>query len=242
MSAKVTAKRLLSSLGLMEPARRIAREIHTLRQDRLTEDQIAEIYRAQYHERAGYGAEQPEVQGDWESDDVIKLEHAKAILSVLPLKKVLVGGCSSGMALVAFRKLGVEAHGFEISPDLDRIVLPEVRSHVRQGRMERIPFGPDDRFDALVTTDVLEHVQLRMIDAMMTECARLGTPWMAHLINHTAMTPDHMTLKPIAWWEKRWARHGYKLRRDIVAPRHANPRLYGLNGDPDHVYTFWERQ
>jgi hypothetical protein len=76
---------------------------------------------------------------------------------------------------------------------------------------------------------------------MCRQIVSVGVRWMAHLINHTQMTPDHMTLRPISWWEKQFARHGYRLRHDLKAPVVANSRMYGLNGDPEHVYTFWER-
>ncbi len=125
---------------------------------------------------------------DWESDEIIKLAHAKAIIQVLPhIKKVLVGGCSSGMGVLAFRKLGLDAYGFEISPDLDRIVIPEVKAHIRPGSMTDIPFAAMDNFDCLVTTDVLEHVQLKSIKRTVGEMVRLNCQYMAHLINHTAM-------------------------------------------------------
>jgi hypothetical protein len=119
-------------------------------------------------------------------------------------------------------------------------VLPEVKDYVRQGSMTNIPFEESDRFQCLVTTDVLEHVQLRDVKSMAAEMHRLNFPWMAHLINHTSMQSDHMTLKPLKWWAKQVHPY-YRLRSDLQAQESGNPRIYGLNGDPLHVYTFWER-
>lgn len=221
--------------------KKIDLHLYTIRQNRLTPEQIDAIYAAQYHERANYGRFDDEEDSGWEPDVVIKLAHAKAIIQVLPhIKKVLVGGCSSGMGVFAFRQLDIQAWGFEISPDLDRIVLPEVKAYVRSGSMINIPFDTSDGFDCFVTTDVVEHVQLKSVKRAFQEMARLNCPWMVHLINHTDIKPDHMTLKPLKWWAKQ-AKPYYRLRTDLQAPESGNPRIYGLNGDPRHVYTFWER-
>jgi hypothetical protein len=235
-------RQVFQRLGLLESVRRCRREIHTLRQNLLSREEIEQIYTATYHENAGYGAGSIGTESEWEPDEVIKSAHAKAILQVWPLKKVLIGGCSSGMAVVAFRRLGSDAWGFDMSPDLETMVLPEARPFVRMGKLTAIPFSARDEFDALITTDVLEHVQLKDIDKMLLEFRRIGFKRMAQLINHTRISPDHMTLKPLPWWEKKMNAHGFILRRHLTAPVSDNPRIYGLNGDPDHVYTFWERR
>jgi hypothetical protein len=236
---KTVTRVTLDRLGLLHYARKIQRDIFTRRQSRLTPREIEAIYTAQYHEMAGYGKSGENC--GLESDEIIKLAHAKAIMHVLPhIKKVLVGGCSSGMGVLVFRKLGLDAWGFEISPDLDRIVIPEVKAYIRPGSMVDIPFAARDNFDCLVTTDVLEHVQLKSIKRTVSEMVRLNCQYMAHMINHTAMTPDHMTLKPLKWWVNQIHPY-YRLRSDLHAPETGNPSIYGLNGDPLHVYTFWER-
>src|SRR5712692_5573297 len=163
---KTSARTILDSLGMLNFARRCACELHTLRQNLLTPEQISKIYGELYHANK-YRTTEPSAPGsDWEPDEILKREHASAILQVLSLKRVLIGGCSSGMAVLAFRRLGVDAFGFEISPDLDRIVLTDVRPYVRHGSMTAIPFGAEDRFDAFITTDVLEHVQLKHVNKM----------------------------------------------------------------------------
>src|SRR5258708_20837078 len=96
-------------------------------------------------------------------------------------------------------------------------------------------------FEFLMATEVLEHVQIRQISKRREEMRGLKVPWMAHMINPIARPPDHMPLKPLSWWEQRLLEIGYKLRRDLRTPVQSNRRLYGLCGDPDHVYTFWER-
>ncbi|MCR4344590.1 MAG: class I SAM-dependent methyltransferase [Candidatus Scalindua sp.] len=237
---RITLERLRLLSYVRKIQKRIDRYMYTIRQNRLTPAQIEAIYISQYHEQSNYGRCDSDDSG-WEPDAVIKLAHAKAIKQILPhIKKVLVGGCSSGMGVFAYRQLHVQAWGFEISPDLDKIVLPEVKDYIRHGSMLDIPFDANDRFDCFITTDVVEHVQLKSVQRAFQEMARLNCTWMVHLINHTDIKPDHMTLKPLKWWVKQ-AKPYYKLRTDLQAPVSSNPRIYGLNGDPLHVYTFWEK-
>lgn len=244
--ARRAVRAALARLGLLEMTRRARRrlelELFTLRQNRLTPEQVQRIYAREYHEKAGYGASVAGPESGWAPDEVIKDAHATAILEVWLLKKVLIGGCSSGMTVLAFRRKGVDAWGFEISPDLEEIVLPEVREFVRRGSMTAIPFDEMDGFEALITTDVFEHVQLRHIETMLSEFRRIGVTRMVHLINHTRMSPDHMTLKPLEWWERRLRRHGFVRRKDLQTRNWNDPRIYGLNGDPEQMYTFWERR
>lgn len=244
MLLKTFVRVILDKLGLLPYARKIQtkieRELHTWLQNRLTLQEIASIYATQYHENSNYGKTEEQNTG-WEPDSVIKLAHARAIIQVLPhVKKVLIGGCPSGMGVVAFRQLGIDCWGFDISHDLGRIVLPKVKQYIRWGSMTDIPFETGEQFDCFVTTDVLEHVQLKYVDHMFREMVRLNFRWMAHLINHTSIQPDHMTLKPLKWWETR-AKPFYRFRPDLKAPESGNPRIYGLNGDPLHEYGFWER-
>ena len=230
---------MLTQVGLIERVEIVRREIFTQRKNLLSLEEIDAIYVREYHEKASYGSEQP--NRDWESDETIKLAHAEAICRVLPhTRKVLVGGCSSGMAVRAFRSRGIEAMGFDVSPDLDKIALPDVKDYLREGSMTSIPFSRHDRFDLFVTTDVLEHVQVRYIPLMIREIAKLQTPFMVHMINHISPSPDHMTLRPLGWWEKQFAKY-YRRRPDLQAPVSSNPRIYGLNGSKHNVFTFWER-
>ena len=241
---KAVARITIDILGFLPYVRHIQKRIdcyiHTKRQNRLNPEEIETIYTTQYHKKHHYGRFDVDDSG-WEPDAVIKLAHARSIMQVLPhIKKVLIGGCSSGMGIFAFRQINVQAYGFEISPDLDRMVLPEVKDYIRSGSMIDIPFDANDNFDCFLTTDVLEHVQLKNINCAFREMARINCTWMVHLINHTDIRPDHMTLKPLKWWAKQASPY-YRLRSDLQAPVSDNPRIYGLNGDPLHVYTFWER-
>ncbi len=125
-----------------------------------------------------------------------------------PLGKVLDAGCSAGEVVRQLRARGVDAHGFDLCPDLARIAYPEVAAVLRQGRVDAIPFGPDDRFDTLLALDVFEHVPERVVPAMVREFVRLGV---RRVVAHVAMVefqyPGHLTLRPLSWWDRQLAPH-----------------------------------
>lgn len=237
---RTVLKKLLQQLGLFSIVRRMACEVYTLRQSLRSAKSIKRIYQKDYHFGMGYGSNDIATKSGV-SDQEIKDAHAEGILSVLPLKKIVVGGCSSGMAVRAFRKRGIEAFGFDVSPELDEIVLADIREYVRSGSMTAIPFAAEDGIDALVTTDVLEHVQLQHINFMMREMARLECPWMVHLINYNQIQRDHMTLKPLSWWRRKFHAVGYELQSQLKCAAIPDKEIYGLTGDEEHEYTFWKR-
>jgi len=77
------------------------------------------------------------------NSDVIKIKKWQVIAiqrALLNCKKLLIAGCSRGELVRALRNVGIEAYGFDVSPDLDKIVIDEVRSYIRQGSILNIPF------------------------------------------------------------------------------------------------------
>jgi hypothetical protein len=101
------------------------------------------------------------------------------------------------------RARGVDAHGFDLCADLDRIAYPEVRGCVRQGAVTAIPFGPDDGFDTLTAFDVFEHIPEDRIPAMVDEFARLGVRTVVALIAQSEFQyKGHLTLRPLTWWDR----------------------------------------
>lgn len=140
--------------------------------------------------------------------------------------------------MLAFRRTGVKAFGVEISPNLDEICIPKAWDFIRYGSMTSIPYDSSDNFDFFITTDVLEHNRLQHINLMVQEVYKLDVPVMAHLIDFDSMSIDHMTLKPLVWWEKKFQSR-YKIDLGIKTEVYDNKRIYGLNGDSGHQYSFF---
>jgi SAM-dependent methyltransferase len=91
---------------------------------------------------------------------------------LLPGDRVLDVGCGRGVLLEAFANAGLEAHGFEISPDAARGV--DDRAHIRTaGSLPQAEY-PSQFFDRVVIWHVLEHV--RAPRATISEIHRILKP------------------------------------------------------------------
>ncbi len=150
--------------------------------------------------------------------------------------KVLDAGCSAGEVVRQLRARGIDAHGFDLCPDLARIAYPEVAPFLRQGSVESIPFAPEDGFDTLLALDVFEHIPERSVPAMVREFARLGV---RRVIAHIALVefqyPGHITLRPLPWWDAQLAPW---FRR--VAPKAAPAVAAGFGADPSRYLRVYE--
>jgi ubiquinone/menaquinone biosynthesis C-methylase UbiE len=72
--------------------------------------------------------------------------------------RVLDAGCGTGRNLLEFGKLAPEAEGVDFSEEAVAFCRRRGLEGVRQARLEELPF-PDDRFDLLIATDVIEHLE-----------------------------------------------------------------------------------
>lgn len=162
---------------------------------------LAKLYPGDYHEKIGYTAEEPSAM-----EAEFKGAIADLVVRTLRPKKVLDAGCAGGLLVREFLRRGVEAHGFDHCPDLDRIAVREAAPHLRRGSVTAIPFGPADGFDTLVCIDVFEHVPEDRVPQMVREFERLGVQNLAVHISHTELEHfGHITLRPLSWWDAQLA-------------------------------------
>jgi SAM-dependent methyltransferase len=75
---------------------------------------------------------------------------------VRPSPRILDAGCGTGRNLVEFGALG-EAEGVDFSDDAVAFCHQRGLHGVRKARVEQLPF-PDRRFDLILATDVIEHL------------------------------------------------------------------------------------
>lgn len=199
------------------------------------EADLAPLYARAYHDERGYTASA-------EEERAIKDAHAAFVVRATGARKVLVAGCSAGDLLRSLERVGIEAWGFDISPDLFAFCGDDLRDRVRHGSMTAIPYGPEDGFDAVVATDVFEHVPRRSVGAMVRELRRLESPSLVTLIDHVSLRdPGHVTLMPLVWWRVAF-RGAYRLRPSRGVDRTGLPVVYGLDpADRHHVLRVWDR-
>jgi len=198
------------------------------------ERDLAPIYGGDY--QAGY-TRNPEPERR------LKKYQALAVARALPAaRKILVAGCSNGLLVAEFRRLGKEAFGFDISEDIFTYAEPEVRPYLRIGSVQAIPFSREDAFDLLVAVDVLEHVAMGAMSKVVAGIHALGVAHLALVINHTGLLSlGHVTLKPLPWWDGVMAPF---FRRDpsVMFDQEGIPPLYSLDGGADSQFTFWRRE
>ena len=196
------------------------------------EKSMEKIYTKEYFNQNNYSKETP-------LEKTIKEAQSEYILRAVAPKKVLVAGCAAGELVRALRQKGMEAFGFDISPDLAAIAYPDVAQFLRPGSMNNIPFGPGDGFDVLVAFDVFEHVPYRLIEKMVLEINRLAPKYLVTIIAHDSYYEvGHITLKSLKWWEKMF-KVNYRIKNTKVDLK-GIPEVYSVK-EPELLIKIWER-
>lgn len=96
-------------------------------------------------------------------------------------KTCLDVGCGTGRLIKYLRFFGIEAFGAEISKAALEMVLPTVRSYVKEGNILELPYK-DNEFDLVVTFDVLERVERSKIRQAVKETIRVSSKYVLHKI------------------------------------------------------------
>ena len=177
----------------------------------------------QLYARAGYHA----------NSSTTHAEAAVRLLSDMGTFSVLDVGCSHGRGVELLWRSGHVAAGVDVSATAVRRALELRRNHPNCGphpcfsvgglsKVMRLPFA-DSSFDAVMSTDVLEHVAPGEVDAAIDELGRvtrrvmvlqiatatekhtraLNTLHRAHTFEE--VTTLHATIQPLAWWRARFA-------------------------------------
>ena len=176
----------------------------------VSRSELRSLYAGDYHHSQNYANNHP-------YETAYKKRIVDALLSILGPRKVLDAGCSAGEVVRQLRERGVDAWGFDLCSDLDVIGYPEVRDNLRQGKVTGIPFGPEDGFDTLVALDVFEHIPEADVPAMIDEFARLGVKRVVALIALCEFQcAGHITLRPLHWWDRRFAPRFRRCREGEV--------------------------
>lgn len=99
-------------------------------------------------------------------------------------KNCLDIGCGTGSLVAALKRLGIEAHGIEISRYLLDRADNSLKSHLKFGDIVDIPYE-DSRFDLVVSYDVLQHVERSKLKKAVEESVRVSRKYVLHKVYTT---------------------------------------------------------
>lgn len=142
------------------------------------------------------------------------IEHfrgiATKIISSLHPQIVLDVGCEYGYLVESLRELGVEAWGIDISSYAIRQATESIKPFVyAQSATEPLPEMFPQKFDLIVSIDMLEHVNE---DIAMTILDNLSPYTDNFLISTSCSNFDdltHFNVQPPAYWVEKFARRGF---------------------------------
>ena len=155
-------------------------------------------YEAEYFTQTPYHPYQDWPHHAKRVDKIIKLCNPESVLDV---------GCAYGFIVKRLIDKGVVAFGCDISRYAEKQshkIIPGkfVRCDIRKG----LPFK-DKEFDLIYCEGMLEHIEEKYIDGIMSEFDRVANKRMMaiSLSEHpnSLKEPGHICVKPAGWWVER---------------------------------------
>jgi len=111
--------------------------------------------------------------GDGTNSGVKEVQAIIQQCSMYGIKSILDAGCSQGRAVTEYLNGGLNARGFDISPHAIQLAQENhLKNRCVVGSILNIPFA-DRSFDALVSSDVLEHLDPSDVDLAISEIIRV---------------------------------------------------------------------
>ena len=135
------------------------------------------------------------------------------------------GGAGTCGTMEALAAAGKDVKGVEISDVRKTSCAGMARQgRVVQGTLDRIPY-PDDAFDVVFSSEVLEHVPPNLAAASVRELVRIsrGDIFVTISLRRSGLDPKrgptkvHLTVRPREWWEKLFIEAGCEVNKANLA-------------------------
>ena len=158
---------------------------------------------------------------------------AEALVERFDPKSVLDIGCAKGYLVYAFRELGIEAYGVDMSEYATSQSPPEIRDYLLNADVdqERLPFS-DEMFDLVSATEILEHLtnhrfllsEIRRVLKTRGIAIAAGRRRVRVTIRSLAGTtdfgrldcnPTHVNRHPALFWIREFESHGFHYIGDL---------------------------
>jgi SAM-dependent methyltransferase len=143
------------------------------------------------------------------------------IMDKLDMKKfnrVLDVGCGIGQGVAIMRNEGIEAYGIDISEKIKPFwEMGNISQFCQVACADKIPF-PDDHFDLVICTEVMEHIPEDAVRNVLNEIKRVGKKFFLtiamskalHKMPHDESEP-HICVKSPAWWKDVFEELGFRV-------------------------------
>lgn len=139
---------------------------------------------------------------------------ADRIVADIAPRRVLDAGCAMGLLVEALRARGVDAWGLDISEYAIGQVHPSVREYCRVGSLATdLP----DRFDLIVSIEVLEHMPPAEADTALVNLTRHTDDVLFSSSPVDYAEATHVNVRPPEVWAERFARQGFLRDLDFDA-------------------------
>lgn len=148
-------------------------------------------------------------------------------LKTLGYRRIIDFGCADGVSVAAFRMVGIEAWGCDVSKYAISMAPDLAKEYVWAGSIGEKKF-PDQYFDLAVSFDVMEHIPEKeltnTIKGVMKLCkkALFGIYVEDELIArlHALIGkehPDHLSSHETTWWRRLFGSMRCNLRHVILS-------------------------
>jgi len=149
---------------------------------------------------------------------------------ILPIKpkytKALDVGCGLGEGVALARGCGLDTWGVDIADVHDKWAAIGIADYCQQAPAHKIPY-PDNTFDFVTCTDVMEHIPAEYVIPSLSEIYRVGSKYFYFVMDsELEKYPPingiytHVTLKPCDEWADIMVSIGYKIIATVVDADH----------------------
>jgi cyclopropane fatty-acyl-phospholipid synthase-like methyltransferase len=183
-------------------------------------------FNEEYYERGLVSGISGYMNYSWMPEMTLRMVHFMiAELGIDEHQRVLDYGCAKGYIVKAFRLLGIEAYGVDVSSYAISQVPVEVSRFCKVIEGCSDPACFPNRFDWLISKDVFEHIpedELRLLlrhardhVERMFIAVPFGLPDGRRNFVIPSYDSDvtHITIKPKGWWDDLFLTHGWNISR-----------------------------
>ena len=157
----------------------------------------------------------------WMPELTIPMAHYLSVyLGLWKGSSVLDYGCAKGYLVKAFRLLGIDAYGCDISKYAIEHADPDVAQYLKlMDDSMSIPF--DRRFDWVISKDVLEHMYEEQLDWFLKDSRRLadeqchvvpiGNAGGKFVVPEYESDSTHVLCRDVDWWHEKFRARRWKV-------------------------------